>query len=368
MDFTFDLATPSDDLALRRLLATNPIPGSVTVTYEREPDYFLGSATMGHFWQVPVARVHPNGEIAGVACRAVRLRFVNGQVQPVGYLSQLRVDRRFQGHGLTARGFHYLRELHADGRAVYYLATIIEGNNPARRLLIERPQPHFPHFHEVGRIVTLALVVRPWCALVGHNDAIQRGDQVPLCEIVAFLRKQGASRQFFPAYTEADFWDGSTTRAFHSADFLLAVRRGAIAGVLGLWDQSAYKQTVVQSYSGALRWLRPAADLGGRLIGSQPLPAPGSPIRHVFASFVCIADRALEVFPLLLRQALNLAAERGYAYLLLGLAESDPLLALARRYVHIPYYSRLYVVDWSAKGDSYARLDRRPPYVEIATL
>jgi hypothetical protein len=31
--------------------------------------------------------------VGAVACRAVRLRFVNGSERPVGYLSQLRVDR-----------------------------------------------------------------------------------------------------------------------------------------------------------------------------------------------------------------------------------------------------------------------------------
>lgn len=66
MDCTFDLATEADDPALRHLLATNPLPGSVTVTYEREPNYFLGCPVMGHFYQVPVARCRTSGNWPGL--------------------------------------------------------------------------------------------------------------------------------------------------------------------------------------------------------------------------------------------------------------------------------------------------------------
>src|SRR3712207_9243112 len=91
MEFSIELATPGDDSAIRRLLATNPVPGRVTVTYEREPDYFLGCGTSGRCHQVLIARHLPAGEIVGIGSRAIRPLFVNGEVEEVGYLSQLRV-------------------------------------------------------------------------------------------------------------------------------------------------------------------------------------------------------------------------------------------------------------------------------------
>ena len=65
-EFTFDLATPADDLAIRLLLADNPVPGQISLTYEREPNYFLGCDVMGHFCQVLVARHLPSGQVAAV--------------------------------------------------------------------------------------------------------------------------------------------------------------------------------------------------------------------------------------------------------------------------------------------------------------
>ena len=126
MDFTFELATTADDPALRQLMATNPIPGQISLTYEREPDYFMGCGTMGRFCQVIVVRHQPTGQIVGLCCRASRLLFINGQIEDVGYLSQLRVAEAFQGRWLVSQGFHYLRQLHGDGETSLLIRRRVE--------------------------------------------------------------------------------------------------------------------------------------------------------------------------------------------------------------------------------------------------
>jgi hypothetical protein len=53
---------------------------------------------------------------------------------------------------------------------------------------------------------------------------------------------------------------------------------------------------------------------------------------------------------------------------MVGLSTRDPLLSIARKYAHIPYYSRLYSVCWQNEASFHEKLDQRIPYVEIATL
>ena len=60
------------------------------------------------------------------------------------------------------------------------------------------------------------------------------------------------------------------------------------------------------------------------------------------------------------------AYRRGKAFLMVGLADNDPLLAVARRYLHIQYHSDLFAVSWSAQP--VQQVDERIPYIEIATL
>jgi hypothetical protein len=376
MNFQIDLAKPGDDAAIRRLLATNAVPGRVTVTYEREPNYFAGCATMGQRRQTLVARA--GDRIAGVACRATRPMFVNGREVRLGYLGQLRVDERFRGRWLVSRGFRFLKQLHDDDPVPAYLLSLIEENREALGVLIERRRPGFPIFRQLGRLFTLALALSPTRRTKVERSSsceIEGAGRADLPAIVAFLRRGGAARQFYPAYSEEDFYSEATL-GFRPEDFFVARRNGTLVGVIGLWDQSSYKQTIVRGYAGWLRWARPAYNLAARLSARPALPDVGEKILHAYASFVCVAGDDPDVFRALLRRVCAVAAERGYSYLMAGFDERDPLLEVARAYPHIAYPSRVFIAGWENNSDDqpnqferfYEQLDDRIPYFEIAAL
>ncbi|HNT74162.1 MAG TPA: hypothetical protein PKH77_03975 [Anaerolineae bacterium] len=374
LNYTFSLATLEDDANLRRLLARNAMPGDITVTFEREPGYFLGCGTMGRFWQVAIAREEQSGNIAGILCRAAHPHFVNGQSEELGYIGQLRVDHRYRGTWLLSQGLAFVHELHQDGRVRAYFAAISDENRVARGVLVEHPRPGFPALRELAAIVTLGIILRkslspfrvPRAAKL--NLVIRRGSPEQLPAIVAFLQREGARKQLFPVYTEADFTTRDTTLGFSVEDFIVACRGDTIVGVVGLWDQSGYKQSVVQGYAPGLRRIRPFYNVGAKLVGAQPLPAVGEHIHSAYASFICMQDNDPALFRPLLKAVCDLAAARGYAYLMLGLADQDPLLPVALAYPHITYHSRLYTVAWDDAADFHAQLDGRIPYIEIAAL
>lgn len=367
-DFSYELAGPEDDAALRRLLAGNPIPGNMTLTYEREPGYFRGCGTMGRFWQVLVARHGPDGKIAAVLCRATQPRFVNGEVTEVGYLGQLRVDHEFRGRGLVSAGVSALRKLHEDGRVGVYVTALIDGNDETRSILVERLRRYSLIFEEVCPIYNLALILRRPMPVPPSPCEVCGGSGASVGEVASFLREHGAAKQFFPVYEEGDFTGGALALGFGPGDFLLARREGELVGVMGLWDQSGYKQSMVRSYGGFLRWGRPLYDLWARAVGAQPLPPPGNKINFAYASFVCMAENDPDVFGVLLRHVYNLATRRGYAYLMVSLTGADPLLPVLRRYMHISYNSRLYTVRWEGEEGPCPRIDDRVPYVEPGAL
>ncbi len=147
---------------------------------------------------------------------------------------------------------------------------------------------------------------------------------------------------------------------------MVARREGAIAGVMAVWDQAAYKQDVVDSYGPALRRLRPGYDLLARVLRAQPLTRPGNAIPLAFAACTCVADDDTDVMRALVAACARRAYERGKAFLMLGLADDDPLLPVARRLVHVTYRSDLYAFSWTV--DPATVLDGRVPYIEIATL
>jgi hypothetical protein len=265
---------------------------------------------MGRSWQVLIGHHQPGNEIAAVLCRATRPRFVNGQVKEIGYLGQLRVDKRYRGRWVLLHGLDALLALHADGRVSAYLSAISDENAAARGILVDHPRPHFPTHHEVARIYTMGIILRkPWLPLARRPS--------------------------------------------------VEVGRGSPAQI---------GETVVQSYANSLRRLRPFYNLAAHAVAVQPLPGIGQHIHSAYASFVCVANDDLDIFGTLLQQVYRLAAKRGLAYLMIGLSERDPLLPIAHKYPHIAYHSTLYVASWEDSDDFHDHLDDRVPYIEIAAL
>lgn len=338
MELTVEFAAPSDDAGIRALMQRQAMPGRVSIAFAREPDFSRGCAVTGDDYKIVVARARD--EIVGVACRSVRNVFLNGRETRLGYLGQLRVDDRFRGRWLVSRGFRLLDEIDRRDPLPGYLASIVDGNREADAVLVRRRR-----FREVARYCTLAIrtdrSVRP------TSNQIVAGSLEQVPEIVRFLRTEGSRRQFFPVWTEEAL---RNLDGFAIEDIRIARRDGAIVGVMALWDQSAYKQTIVRGYSG---WMRMA----------QPfLPPIGTKIRSAYAALICASTP--DVFSDLLRETSGLASERKFDYLLVGLDARDPNLPAGRKYRHYAYPSTLYLTD----GGLHEQLDQRPAYVDIATL
>src|SRR4051794_6302549 len=115
--FVLEEATTEHDAELRRLIAENEMEGEIAVSFQREPSYFLATKVQGGLAQVMAARDAGTGEIVGVATRAVREGYLNGEPGPVGYLADLRIARGCRSTTLFFQAFRHLARLHEDGRA-----------------------------------------------------------------------------------------------------------------------------------------------------------------------------------------------------------------------------------------------------------
>lgn len=373
MGIHISLATPADDASIRGLLRREPVPGRIAISYEREPDFSIGCDATGENATVLVARDVDSGATVGVACRSEREVYVNSTPMKLGYLGQLRIDRHYRGRWLVSRGYSVLKRLHDRDPLPGYLAAMTEDNREAMGVLVEKSRKVFPAFRPIADYCTLALPVRrsdcvthEVCATGASGIATATSGEIP--EIVRFLRTEGPRRQFFPVWSEARLNALIRGLGLRFDDIQVARRNGSIAGVMGLWDQSAYKQNVVHSYEGWVKLALPLYNASAHWLQRPQLPKAGEKIRNGYAAFVCIAQDDAAVFGELVTSTLRRASACGLDYLLLGLDTRDPLLVAARKRPHILYRSRLYLAEWPEGGHLHARLDRRPSYVEIATL
>ena len=360
--YRLEAATPDDNPALRALVRENPMGTRFRVAFEREPDFFAASRVQGEFHQIGVARDTAANTVIGLGTRAVSAGFLNGHPAPVGYLGDLRVSSARRDGTLLARGYRLLREWHADGRTRLY-TTVIFADNATALTTIAAGRADLPRYHDLGAVHCPGVLLRRMKPAIDAGCEITRGTDALLPEILACLNRNNARRQFAPQHRAEFFASGGRWRDFRVSDFYVARRDGRVIGVVGKWDQRAFKQTRIVGYGGALRWL--SATPLRRAFG---LPRAGECLPFFHACFIAIDDDNLPVFRALLRRLYNEAVGSGCTYFILGLHERDPLRAALDDYRLMPFHARLFCVTYPDGEALHRSLDDRVPHLEPALL
>jgi len=362
--FEIALATPEDDCELRELLRHSPVPGPISVTFEREPSFFDACGIRGDY-QVCIGRDRRTGKIIGLGTRSVSRGYMNGESTPLGYLADLRLEPQYRGGTLIARGYRFLRQLHEDSRTRLYTTVIFCGNHGALTT-IASGRAGLPQYHDRGTIHSPGINIRGAKPPIDARCEIVRGSEDLLPAIVECLNRNNSQRQFAPVHTVSMFrhrW-----RSFCIEDFHVALRGSNVVGVVGCWDQTSYKQTRIAGYSSSLRWMVPVANILRPVTRMPRYPKAGEEVAYFCLSFIAIDDNNLEVFRALLRSAYNAAVGNGYLYAILALHERDPLLPALREYSLTPFSGRLFCVTFGDGAALVRDLDERVPYLEASTF
>jgi hypothetical protein len=351
---SFSVATERDDAEIRRLLRENPMAGRISLSLEREPNFFAEATAPSEIKETIVAR--DGGRLVCVGSCAIRPRFVNGKPQMVGYLGGLRLDARFAGRfDILRRGYNFFRQLQEEAPADFYFTSIAADNERARTFL-ERSLPGMPRYEFMCEFVTLVIATLSRRQSQMRTQGIANSDS--LNELLQFVNEHNRGYQFAPQWSAENL---------HLSDFCV-VRNGQQIEACGmLWDQREFKQVVVRGYSTVLAKVRPLLNNFSRLTRQPRLPAIGETVSIAFASH--LASKTDESLLYLIQQLAISARRRGIELLTLGFASNDPRLELIQQNLRCQEYrSRLYVVHWPGIGGTAGELDNRVLAPEVALL
>jgi hypothetical protein len=367
--FEINLASPEDDAALRGLLESTPMSGDIGLAFARQPSYFAATAIDGHHVHVVKVQDKSTGRIVGMGSRSIFRAFVNGVATDVGYLSGLRLlPEHRKRAGLLARGFRKFRELHADGRAAYYLTTVAADNHESLAVLTSQ-RAGLPVYHPWGRCHTLTFVAGRSRRTLPARVSIRRATPEDANMIEAFLHEQGPRRQFFPILDQREF-AGQPQRlmGLSPESILLAWAEGQLVGTLGLWDQRPFKQTMITSYSRRLLLSRPFYNAVAGLQSKPQLPRVGKTLNLRYAAVPVVRSDYIEAADHLIDAATRSLRQDLSELLLLGLHERDPLLERLRLLSGKEYVTLMFLVYWPDEPPDVERLACLPPYLELGCL
>lgn len=363
--FEFSLAGKEENEVLCALLRTISMPGDITLSFRREPSFFLAEQAGNLTSQVAVCKDHQKNQIVGMGSRSIRSVYIDGQPTHVGYLSMLRGVAEVRGSIAFARGYRYLHTLHADGAVPYYFTTILDDNTHARTLLTSG-RAGLPVYKPIARLLTYLIPLRRNRLKQRASDVVKRIDQSHLSEAVTFLQNWNSQYQFAPVYTLPDILGQSNLLPCFSWENLsIYQENGQVCGTLGVWDQQSFKQTVVTAYSRRMRLVRPWYNLFAPLSGNPGLPEVGAEVKLLYAT--CLSGD-VHVFNALLHQTCVDWSNKGYDYLSVGLCEGNPLSTVAVDYATQQIASTVYVVYWPQDTQVLLPATNRSIHLEVATL
>jgi hypothetical protein len=269
-----------------------------------------------------------------------------------------------RGNITLARGYKYIRTLHADSVVPYYFTTILDENTYAKTLLTSA-RAGLPIYRPVARLLTYLVPLRRNRFRRSVGNPVSRIEQHQLPEAVTFLQRWSSQHQLAPMYTVEDLLGQSNLLpGFYQENFYVSQEAGKVNGTLGVWDQQSFKQTVVAAYSRKMQFIRPFYNVYASLTGNAGLPQIGAHIKVLYAAFLSGGENAFEA--LLNRVRVDWSG-KGYDYLSVGVCEDSRLSAIATRYATQQISSTIYLVYWQGTSVSLPEMSL-PVHIEVATL
>ena len=366
--FVIELAKPSDDPALQQIGREMIPAGSAVVCFRHQPSFFQSVRVQGPMVQIGVVRDTQTEGIVGWAIRSIRAAYINGRAANMGYLGGLWLAPAVRSGTLLARLFQSFYQLHRDRQTQLYLTTIAEQAYDVRQLLTSG-RVGLPHYDDLGRYYALGIRLPAGKSRRGGPIEVVPADPSDLPQVEDCLSQQGARRQFFPCFIANDLLSGLPhLRDLRPKDFYLALERNHVVGVAALWNQTAFRQLVLEGYRGWRGLWHGLVQRVRRYLGQPAWDRLGQEIPYRFLSFLAVQNDRRDVFRALLAELCQQAAQSGARTLLLGLHEKDPLLPELWRYRPYVHCRRLYLVYWDDGIEFRHSLQEMVPYVELATL
>ncbi|MFW9080586.1 hypothetical protein ACOI9X_15105 [Pseudomonas sp. P2757] len=335
-------ASAADNRQLLDFQAQRAMQGGLPMRFDRGPDYFAlhHCHALDHRTWLAENEV---GDLKGIASLVVREGYLQGDIQPVAYLGDLRLvpDRRLSVSWMAEVKVR-LEALSDETGVQHAYCCVIRDNRLATQSLLggRRANPlRLAHWRGYSNVAVYAQ--RGWRSTPRTLDNVRIVQAQP-CHadaLRAFLDRESAGQPFGSVFSEAQFARRiDTWPDFGLSSFLLALdTQDNLLGCVAPWDAGRIKRVVLETLPLAHQALRLAFNTCAPLLGRPAIAAPGEALRDVYLTHLHVRQRDPQIFAALL-DAAWMRVRGQYALMQLCLYDHDPLWMAMTRYraVSIP--------------------------------
>jgi hypothetical protein len=289
-------ATPADNPALLALARETPMEGNLVIQVDRTPDYFQLARLQGRDQQILIAEDH--GKITGMVGYALRNVRLNNRSQTIAYIGGVKVTRATKTGFTVFRLMNAVRtELVQAGISIGILLVLADNQ---RMLPLLTGRAGLPVFHSVARF-QICYYVPLWNFRKQQIYTIYQATDKDYAELARLFESCMTKRALAPPEPNDYLADCLRQNPdFKLSNFWLARKpNGRLAAALSVWDQSAFKRTVILRYGGWLTLLKTLQ----RPLGF--LPAPGQTLKELSFRHLLYRESELPSLRCLVRQVVR---------------------------------------------------------------
>lgn len=316
-------ATLADDQKLVTLIAESMPSNGVLLSFERKPSYFKATHTQYDHPEAMLIASDDNPEhILGMFNIGTRACFINGEVKPLRYVGDLRINKTQRGKGFVQLMMLFIKATYPATEILQ--AVFLNDNLVAKKVLCEN-RPGVPRHHFSDQVETYTLTgfksKKEFNRELGF--ALLTAADIPA--VNRFIARMADYYNFLPAYDfnglvqQQPYWNGLQLNDF------TVVRRGEqIVGLFGLWDQKPFKQTRIADYGQLIALARPVYNAWAKLTNQLILPAKGNTVNYLMLHSLLCNPYDVDLHENMLRSAYQQAIDRNCYALCFTLAQRDP--------------------------------------------
>lgn len=287
-------AAQADNAALLALARQAPMDAKLAVNIDRSPDYFSLAGLQGNDPAIFVAE--KDGKLIGAVGISFRDVYFKGEKIRIGYIGGIKIDHTCGNSFVAFRLMKHVAEYLSD-TPVKFGVILVMGENRAMNALLSGRAGIPPFDRIAGYRVKYLFPCR--FQRSSHNYTCRhaiRSDIPRLSELF---------RRFYDNYELAPRWnDRYLLSLYKEPDYnlentWLAMNGEKIVAVVTLWDQSAFKNTVVSRYAGKYSLLYNA------LRPSKLLPPAGRSLSEICIRHLVFDEKYPDVARYLLKWILK---------------------------------------------------------------
>ncbi len=330
-------ATEADNEALQQLNREAPMRGNLTICVERIPDFFAINRRIGPY-KTMIAET--GGRIAGVLTIARHPAVLEGKVQEIGVIRDIKVHPDFRGSTALYRLLYTFLQYALSQKWNILYATALKGNMKVISLMGGRAG--LPSLVPAGYFIQFNFFTKRRYKKTSRYQILT---EEPSDNLLTFFNTWYKRYHFGPVLSPESLQDTIILSAWKNN-----IRHASIV----LQDVSDFRQNVVEDWSMITGLFIKAWQFFHFFLPLPPPPQKGKPLRSLYIRYFAATDSTTSALSPLLTRARKLAWDGRYTFLSAGLHSRDPLMKIFRKHPSVP--ARLYAYILSLlDNNAYAR-------------